>query len=66
MGVGSFTPSAQMKLAYFKAPANWVIHIDTYTYIHGGVHGVMVTVVGNGHGEQSSSTGQGCLHFTKH
>ena len=26
--------------------------------------GVMVINVGNGHGDQSSNPGQGCLHFT--
>ena len=29
-----------------------------------GAHGVMVIVVGNGHGDTSSNPGQGWLHFT--
>ena len=30
----------------------------------GGAHGVMVIVVGNGHGDTSSDPGRGWLHFT--
>ena len=30
----------------------------------GGAHGVMVIIVGNGHGDTSSNPGQGWLHFT--
>ena len=33
-------------------------------YILVGAHGVMVIVVGNGHGDTSSSPGQDWLHFT--
>ena len=29
-----------------------------------GTCGVMVTIVGNGHGDLSSNPGQSCLHFT--
>ena len=29
-----------------------------------GGHGVMVIVVGNGYGNQSSNPGQGCSHFS--
>ena len=36
--------------------------IHTYRYI--GIHGVMDTVVGNGHSNASSNLGQNCLHFT--
>ena len=32
----------------------------------GGARGVMVIVVGNGHGDTSSNLGQGQLHFTLH
>ena len=32
-------------------------------YKWGGVSGVMVTVVGNGHGDPSSNSGRGCLYF---
>ena len=31
-----------------------------------GAHGVMVIVVGNGHGDTSSNLGQDWLHFTLH
>ena len=31
---------------------------------YGGVRGVMVIVVGNGHGDTSSNTGRDWLHFT--
>ena len=30
----------------------------------GGARGVMVIVVGNGHGDTSSNPGRGWLHFT--
>ncbi len=32
----------------------------------GGTRGEMVIVMGNGHGDMSSTLGQGCLHFTRH
>ena len=32
----------------------------------GGAHGVMVIVIGNGHGDISSNPGQDWLHFTEH
>ena len=34
-----------------------------YAYDLGGAHGIMVTVVGNGHNDPSSNPGQGSLHF---
>ena len=33
---------------------------------YGGARGVMVIVVGNGHGDTSSNPGQDWLHFTYH
>ena len=33
-------------------------------YISGGAYGVMVIVVGNGHGDTSSNPGRDWLHFT--
>ena len=33
-------------------------HTHTYVNIHGGVRGVMVIVVGNGHGDTSSNPGR--------
>ena len=33
-------------------------------YTYGGVRGVMVTVVRNGHGDASLNPRRGCLHFT--
>ena len=42
-------------------------HTHTYihTYIHhGGARGVVVIVVGNGHGDTSSNPGRDWLHFT--
>ena len=32
----------------------------------GGARGVMIIVVGNGHGDTSSNPGRDWLHFTKH
>ena len=40
--------------------ANW----QELTYISGDVDSKMVIIVGNGHGDPSSNTRQGCLHFT--
>ena len=34
------------------------IYISTYIYVCGGARGVMVIVVGNGHGDTSSNPGQ--------
>ena len=31
---------------------------------HGGARGVMVIIVGNGHGDPSSNLRRGCMHFT--
>ena len=33
-------------------------------WLNGGAHGVMVIVVGNGHGDTSSNPGRVWLHFT--
>ena len=33
-------------------------------HFHGGAHGVMVIVVGNGHSDMSSNPGRVWLHFT--
>ena len=35
-----------------------------YTVYRGGARGVMVIVVGNGHGDTSSNPGRDWLHFT--
>ena len=46
---------------------NWIVWNRTdYLYKNGleGARGVMVIVVGNGHGDTSSNPGQYCLHFT--
>ena len=36
----------------------------TYIYIFGGARGVLVIVIGNGHGDTSSNPGRDWLHFT--
>ena len=52
----------------------WLKFLSTH-YVHwsemviisrqmGGARGVMVIVVGNGHGDTSSNPGRGGLHFT--
>ena len=33
-------------------------------YRIGGVYDVMVTIIGNGHGDLSSNLDQACVHFT--
>ena len=35
-----------------------------YNFFYGGARGVMVIVVGNGHGDTSSNPGRDWLHFT--
>ena len=37
------------------------IYIYIYLYIKGGIHGVIVTVKGNGHDNPSSNPGQHCI-----
>ena len=44
------------------ALSNLFIYI--YKYIYGGARGVMVIIVGNGHGDMSSNPGWDWLHFT--
>ena len=44
-----------------KAHKGWYAIKQTET---GGAHGVMVIVVGNGHGDSSSNLGREWLHFT--
>ena len=39
-------------------------HTYIYIYIYGSARGVMVIVVGNGHGDTSSNPGRDWLHFT--
>ena len=39
---------------------NWIASVITFLY----ARGVMVIVVGNGHGDTSSNPGRGWLHFT--
>ena len=34
------------------------------TCFRGGARGVMVIIIGNGHGDTSSNTGRDWLHFT--
>ena len=41
----------------------WKTYILTKT---GGVHGVVVIVIENGHGDTNSNPGWGWLHFTYH
>ena len=59
----TITPRALSDLA--KAS---IVHMLSITYINnidrGDARGVMVIVVGNGHGDASSNTGRDCLHFT--
>ena len=47
--------------------ANWIVlnrTFDWYKMDLGGTRGVMVIVVGNGHGDTSSNPGRDWLHFT--
>ena len=44
----------------------FVHKLYTSICMSGGARGVMVIVVGNGHGNTSSNPGQDWLHFTLH
>ena len=49
---------------------NRVIFLNEFAFyilliqIYGGAHGVMVIILGNGHGDMSSNPGRDWLHFT--
>ena len=47
--------------AFPKAPALQEPH---HQIVYGGARGVVVIVVGNGHGDTSSNPGRDWLHFT--
>ena len=51
-----------------KIPLNISLHSEVGLYLStfGGSRGVMVIVVGNGHGDTSSNPGRDWLHFTYH
>ena len=52
---------------YFRGTHMWEsrdIYIKINKLIQGGARGVMVIVVGNGHGDTSSNPGRDWLHFT--
>ena len=42
----------------------WLVRFHGISTIVGGARGVMVIVVGNGHGDTSSNPGRDWLHFT--
>ena len=57
----------------FELKSHYYVHFRTNTlgkgmnsFITPGAHGVMVKVVGNGHGDTSSNPGRDLLHFTLH
>ena len=43
--------------------AYWTNDEEPFISINRGTHGVMVSVLGNGHGDSSSNQRQGCLHI---
>ena len=56
---------------YFLQPIDLISHEKTWKQLRkekfkrqGGAHGVMVIVVGNGHGDTNSNPGRDWLHFT--
>ena len=55
-----------MKFQFFNSLKLLLYCDGTQSYItnDGGALGVMVIVVGNGHGDTSSNPGQDWLHFT--
>ena len=59
LGVWGVTP-----LLLLNPDPRWHGEIITDSCDFGGARGVMVIVVGNGHGDTSSNSGKGWLHFT--
>ena len=49
---------------HFEFNAHSRIQSSSSSSCHGGASGVMVIVVGNGHGDTSSNPGRDWLHFT--
>ena len=68
----TFCPSEYMRIFRNIIPikvtfvANKGIYTKWNVVFIGGARGVMVIVVGNGHGDTSSNPGRGWLHFTLH
>ena len=58
------TPSLIAKNIPCRKLNNWDKFKDLYKENLGGARGVMVIVVGNGHGDSSSNPGRDRLHFT--
>ena len=50
-------------ISEFEHNSRYYILVQTNT-VYGGARGVMVIVVGNGHGDSSSNPGRDWLHFT--
>ena len=60
---------SQLSLSLSLSPTHTHTHTHIYIYIYlyiykGGAHGVMVIVLGNGHGDTSSNPGRDWLYFT--
>ena len=49
---------------YFPADLPPPLKYTLKIYTPGGICGVMITVIGNGHGDLSSNSGWGCLYST--
>ena len=49
---------------YQSLVESMIRHSQTITDVHGGARGVMVIVIGNGHGDMSSNPSRDWLHFT--
>ena len=54
---------AKLNLVWYKT-RSWVHSVRIELINNGGARGVMVIVIGNGHGDTSSNPGQDGLHFT--
>ena len=61
-GVNSIEASFRETRSHNFYLFRWLLH--STTYLQGGARGVMVIVVGNGHGDTSSNPGRDWLHFT--
>ena len=48
----------------FARVQTWLIDFNCMVTLYGGARGVMVIVIGNGHGDMSSNPGRDWLRFT--
>ena len=52
------------QISHSSCAITFTLRLRNLEKYHGGARGVMVIVVGNGHGDTSSNPGQDWVHFT--